>query len=147
GLPCSREYVVEGRGRGGPLVIREREPVYAVVNKSLARLTRRRLVPCAPHVWLERQQRDAHASAREFAEIGKHLRLHERLAQAEVADVESLQRSACFGDAPAANSSPPRCLAPRTARDKRRPTHRRAATAQKCDSRKTHAYSRTAAKR
>jgi hypothetical protein len=86
--PRPRDDVVGGGGHGRALVVRQAVPVDPLRRQRGARLFRRPRRPARLQIGLEREQADADAAARQFAQVRQDLRLDERLAEPEVADVE-----------------------------------------------------------
>src|SRR5438046_425532 len=89
GPPCAGNDVVQRRRQRRTLVIRQQVPLNTLTAQALPPVSDRVRIPAPLQVRLEREKRHSHASRDEFAQIGKHLRLDERLAQTEVTDVES----------------------------------------------------------
>src|SRR5262249_55928618 len=67
---------------GGGFVVRQGVPIDSLAPQLLALIVR------SPPPRLERPQRHARPAGGKGPQVGQDLRLHERLAQAEVADVE-----------------------------------------------------------
>ena len=88
GHPPTRRDVVGGRGQGRTLVVGQREPADAVGLEAIAPVAGLAPRPRGTPVGLERQQADLDSAATELTQIGQHLRLHQRFAEAEVAEIE-----------------------------------------------------------
>ena len=88
GHPPTRRDVVSGRGQGRPFVVGQRKPADAVGLEAIPPVAGLAPRPRGTPVGLERQQADIDPAATELTQIGQHLRLHQRFAQAEVTEIE-----------------------------------------------------------
>ena len=69
-------------------MVGQREPADAVGLKAIAPVAGFAPRPRGTPVGLERQQADIDSAATELTQIGQHLRLHQRFAEAEVAEIK-----------------------------------------------------------
>ena len=85
----AREYVERGRKERRSLVIRQPVPAYAFTRELGTFLLKLWRSPTPLQLRLERQKAHVHARRGEPTQVRQNLRLHQRLAQPEVAEVES----------------------------------------------------------